>query len=275
MVSCWKKVRCPLSNTGPKMIVTRIRLSPPMSLPPAGKNAAFPTTSWSLIQRVQKGSAEDAAKALEEICRQYWYPIYAFARRSGFAPEDAEDMAQTFFQNLVVHDAIRAAQEEKGRLRSFMLTMLKRMISKQIRHDHAEKRGGSRKDTLSWDELTAEQHYALEPAALADAEALFDRAWAERVINQAVAVLRDEFITGNNLPLFEAIHNYLPYRTTAPATYSVIAVLMSMKEGAIRQQVSRMRKRHATLIEDHIAQTVEGEDERREELQYLLAVMGV
>lgn len=255
------------------MLVTRIRLSSQMSRSPAAKNPAFPTTSWSLIQRVQKGGAEDAAKAMEEICCQYWYPIYAFARRSNFAPEDAEDMAQTFFQNLVAHDAIRAAQADKGRLRSFMLAMLKRMISKQIRHDVAEKRGGGRKATLSWDELTAEQHYALEPATLADADALFDRAWAERVINQAVAVLRDEFITGNNLPLFEAIQNYLPYRTTEPATYSIIAVLMSMKEAAIRQQVSRMRKRHATLIEEHIAQTVEGEAERREELQYLLAVM--
>ena len=244
-----------------------------MSVPTNERNASFPNTRWSLIQRVQKGSAEDAAKALEEICRQYWYPIYAFARRSSFAPADAEDMAQTFFQNLVAHGAIRAAQEDKGRLRTFMLAMLKRMISKQIRHDVAEKRGGSKNATLSWDELTAEEHYALEPATLPDAEALFDRAWAERVINQAVSVLRDEFITGNNLPLFEAIQNYLPYRPTEPATYSVIAVRMSMKEGAIRQQVSRMRKRYAALIEENIAQTVEGEEERREELQYILAIM--
>lgn len=256
------------------MLVTRIRLCSQMSRSPAAKNPAFPTTSWSLIKRVQKGSADDAAKAMEEICRQYWYPIYAFARRSHFAPADAEDMAQTFFQSLVAHDAIRAAQEDKGRLRTFMLAMLKRMISKQIRHDHAEKRGGSNNATLSWDELTAEQHYALEPATLADADALFDRAWAERVINQAAAVLRDEFIAGKNLPLFDAIQNYLPYRTTEPAAYLIIAALMNMNESAIRQQVSRMRKRYATLIEEHIAQTVEGEDERREELQYLVAVMG-
>jgi len=246
---------------------------PPMSLPLAGKNPAFPTTSWSLIQRVQKGSPDDAAKAMEEICRQYWYPIYAFARRSGFAPEDAEDMAQTFFQNLVAHDAIRAAQEEKGRLRTFMLAMLKRMISKQIRHDVAEKRGG-KNVPLSWDELTAEEHYALEPATLVDPDALFDRAWAEQVIDQAAARLRDEFAIGDNLVLFEAIQDYLPYRTQEPASYSDIASDLAMKEGAVRQQVSRMRKRYAMLIEEHIAQTVEGEDEQREELQYLVSVMG-
>lgn len=245
-----------------------------MSSRPAGRNPAFPTTSWSLIQRVQKGSAEDAAPAMEEVCRQYWYPIYAFARRSSFAPADAEDMAQTFFQNLVAHDAIRAAQAEKGRLRTFMLAMLKRLISKQIRHNVAEKRGGAANATLSWDELTAEEHYALEPATLADADALFDRAWAERVIDQAEAALRDEFIDGNNLVLFEAIQDYLPYRTNEPATYPAIAAHLAMKEGAVRQQVSRMRKRHATLIEEQIAQTVEGEDERREELKYLVTIMG-
>jgi DNA-directed RNA polymerase specialized sigma24 family protein len=244
-----------------------------MSLPLAGKNPAFPTTSWSLIKRVQKGSPEDAAKAMEEICRQYWYPIYAFARRSSFAPEDAEDMAQTFFQNLVADDAIRAAREEKGRLRAFMLAVLKRLISKQIRYNVAEKRGGTAHATLSWDELTAEEHYALEPATLVDPDALFDRAWAERVLDQSARKLREEFALGDNLALFEAIQDYLPYRTSEPASYPLIAANLAMNEGAVRQQVSRMRKRYAALIEQHIAQTVEGEDEQREELQYLVSVM--
>lgn len=245
-----------------------------MRSPVAGRNPAFPSTSWSLIQRVQRGSPEDAAKAMEEICRQYWYPIYAFARRSGLTPEDAEDMTQTFFQNLVAHDAIRAAQADKGRLRSFMLAVLKRLISKQIRHDVAEKRGGRARTTLSWDELTAEEHYALEPTTLVDPDALFDRAWAEQVIDHAAVRLREEFALGNNLVLFEAIQDYLPYRASVPASYSDIASDLDMKEGTVRQQVSRMRKRYATLIEEHIAQTVEGEDQQREELQYLVSVMG-
>lgn len=243
-----------------------------MSLPPAGRNPSFPPTSWSLIQRVQNGSEQDAAQAMEEICRQYWYPIYAFARRSGIAPADAEDMAQTFFQNLVAHDAIRTAQQEKGRLRTFMLAMLKRLISKQIRHDVAEKRGGPRSVTVSWDEMTAEEHYCLEPVTVADADALFDRAWAERVLDQAGQALRAEFLAGNNLPLFEAIRDYLPFRSE-PRGYAAIAAQLGMKEGAVRQQVSRMRKRFAVLTEEHIAQTVEGDVERREELQYLVSLM--
>jgi len=91
---------------------------------------------------------------------------------------------------------------------------------------------------------------------------------------KAAARLRDEFALGNNLVLFEAIQDYLPYRTQEPASYPAIAAHLAMKEGAVRQQVSRMRKRYATLIEEHIAQTVEGEDEQREELQYLVSVMG-
>ena len=113
------------------------------------------------MRRVQKGTDDDAQKAMEEICRLYWYPIYAYARRSGFGPHDAEDLAQLFFQQMIARETIQAARSEKGRLRTFMLAMLKRLISKQIRHDVAEKRGGSRNATLSWDELTAEENLTL------------------------------------------------------------------------------------------------------------------
>lgn len=244
-----------------------------MSHFPTNRGPAFPTTSWTLIQRVQQGSDEEAARAMEEICRQYWYPLYAFARRSGFAQADAEDIAQTFFQNLTINEAIQAARAEKGRLRSFMLAMLKRLISKHLRRDGAEKRGGARNATLSWDELTAEERYAHEPATGAGADALFDRAWAEQLQDRAAKTLREEFKAGDNLPLFEAIQDFLPFRAE-PASYPAIATQLGMKESTVRQQVSRMRKRYAALIEEQIAQTVQGEAERREELNYLVTVMG-
>lgn len=213
------------------------------------------------------------AKAMEEICHQYWYPIYAFARRSGLPPSDAEDMAQAFFQHIVANDAMQTARPEKGRLRTFLLVMLKRLISKQIRHDTARKRGGPGNVTLSLDELDAEGRYAHEPATVEDADKLFDRAWAEQVLERAAQMLRQEFVAGNNLPLFEAIEVFLPMGSES-GSYSPIAVKLSMKEGAVRQQVSRMRKRYAALIEEQIAQTVQGEKERAEELQYLMALMG-
>ncbi len=226
------------------------------------------------MRRLKNGGEVEATEALNELCHQYWYPIYAFTRRHGFPTHDAEDITQAFFQRIVTSEAIHDAQEEKGQLRSFMLAMLKRTIANHVRHASTQKRGGTRLATLSFDDLDAEERYKHEPATLVDPEALFDRAWAEQVIDQAAARLREEFIAGDNLALFEAIQDYLPYRNQEPASYAAIASDLDIKEGTVRQQVSRMRKRYATLIEQHIAQTVEGEDEQREELQYLVSVMG-
>jgi RNA polymerase sigma factor (sigma-70 family) len=240
---------------------------------PANRDAAFPTTHWTLVRRVQKGTEKDAAAAMEEICRKYWYPIYAFARRSGFTAEDAEDLAQMFFQDLLSHDGIHMAQEQKGRLRSFMLGMLKRLISKHVRHETAQKRGGRDRAACSWDEMTAEERYRLEPPNLADPDQIFDRAWAEQVLDQALKQLRQEFEQADNLPLFNAICGYLPYAGCEPLSYAEIAERLATKENSVRQQVSRMRKRFADLIEESIAQTVEGDDERSNELQYLMTLM--
>jgi RNA polymerase sigma-70 factor (ECF subfamily) len=239
----------------------------------AHRNASFPTTQWTLVQRVQKGTEEEAAAAMNEICRQYWYPLYAFARRSGFSPVDAEDLAQKFFEDLIQHDAIHVAQQQKGRLRSFMCGMLKRLISKHVRHSSADKRGAGEIST-SWDELTAEERYRLEPASLVDPEKVFDRAWAEQVLDQALKRLREEFEQAANLPLFQAICGHLPFAGCEAAGYSEIAERLAMKENAVRQQVRRMRQRFAALTEEHIAETVEGDEERRDELQYLMTLMG-
>ena len=109
----------------------------------------FPVTRWTLIRKVQKGSEQESTQALDQLCRSYWYPIYAYARRYGFGAEDAEDLTQVFFQDLVSYESLQTVAQEKGKLRSFMLAMLKRVISKQLRHDAADKRGGSKNATLS------------------------------------------------------------------------------------------------------------------------------
>ena len=116
-------------------------------------------TQWTLIHRVNEGSDAESARAMEEICRQYWYPIYAFTRRSGFTPEDAEDLTQVFFQRMIASGTIQAARQERGQLRSFMLSLLKRVIANHHRDTHREKRGGSPSATVSWDDLAAEQRY--------------------------------------------------------------------------------------------------------------------
>lgn len=244
-----------------------------MPIPPRTSQVAFPSTRWSLVQTMQKGGEAEAARALDEICRHYWYPIYAFTRRNGFSRQDAEDITQVFFQRVITSDVILDARAEKGRLRSFMLGLLKRIISNHIRHVSAEKRGGSPDATLSFDDDTAEDRYLAEPADVRDPAVLFDRAWAEEVLADAEQMLRADFARGNNLDDFERLREYLPQGDNA-TPYPDLAASMGISESALRLQIHRMRKRYARCIEDQIAQTVSTPDEAKAELEHLMKVTG-
>ena len=208
----------------------------------------FPSTRWTLIHKVQTGSEQESTQALNQLCRTYWYPIYAYARRYGFKAEDAEDITQVFFQNLVTYECLQAVAEEKGKLRSFMLAMLKRIVSKHLRRDAAEKRGGSKATTLSFEELDAEARYATEPADTHDPDTLFDRAWARDVLATAEARLREDYARADNTHTFEQLREFL--------------------------QIHRMRKRYAKIIEAVIAETVSDPAEQKAELEHLLRVVG-
>jgi DNA-directed RNA polymerase specialized sigma24 family protein len=244
-----------------------------MSQPDNSRFAPFPSTRWTLVRQVQKGSAAEASCAMNEICQQYWYPIYAFTRRNGFPRHDAEDITQTFFQHIFSSQAIHDAQEEKGQLRSFMLGMLKRTIANHVRHASAQKRGGSRGATLSFDDETAEERYASEPTDTRDPETLFDRAWANGVLNAAEKRLRADFAKADNLEDYHQLREYLPLGdNTTP--YADAAQKIGISEGALRLQIHRMRKRYAKCIEEEIAQTVSSPDEVKAELEHLMKVIG-
>lgn len=245
--------------------------SPPDFPSPPGKSP-FPTTSWTLIQKVQKGSGRDAARAMEELCRQYWYPIYAYARRFGFSAHDAEDLTQTFFHNLISHESLQAAQEGEGRMRTFMLAILRNVAHKQSRHDNADKRGGQA-NIVSFDEYMAEDRYQREPANRTDPELIFDRAWADALLAAAAEKLRQEYIQGNNLDEYDQLREFLPLGENA-SPYAEAAARLGINEGSLRVQIHRMRKRYAKLIEAEIAQTVSDPAEQKAELAYLMKVIG-
>lgn len=248
----------------------RARRNFPMPTP---DHDQFPPTRWTLVCRVQTGGEADAARAMEELCRQYWYPIYAFARRSGFPPHDAEDLAQVFFQRLIASETIHAAQREKGRLRSFMLSLLKRVIANHVRGAHREKRGGSPLATISMDEMDAEERYAHEPADVRDPDTIFDRAWAEGVLDSAEQKLRDDFARANNLASYAQLREFLPLGDNA-TPYAAVAKQLALAEGTLRLQIHRMRKRYGALIEEEIAQTVDSPGEVKAELDHLMTVIG-
>ncbi|MDZ4401672.1 sigma factor [Prosthecobacter sp.] len=233
----------------------------------------FPTTRWTLIRRAQKGGETEAARAMEEICRQYWYPIYAFARRGGFSAADAEDLTQTFFQRLIASETIQAARQEKGHLRTFMLALLKRVIANYFRHASAEKRGGSPAATLSLDDENAEDRYIREPADIHDPDLLFDRTWAQGVLDAAEKKLRQDFAKADNLDSFTQLREFLPLGDNA-TPYAAVAKKLGIAETALRLQIHRMRKRYGKLIEEEIAQTVHEPAEIKAELAHLMAAIG-
>lgn len=235
--------------------------------------APFPPTRWTLVQQVQCGTAVEAVRAMDELCRQYWYPIYAFARRSGFPRHDAEDLTQIFFQRLIASETIHAAQREKGRLRSFMLALLKRVMANHLRGQHAEKRGGSPAATLSLDEHSAEERYVHEPTDIRDPETIFDRAWAEGVLAAAEAKLRADFAAADNLEGYEQLREFLPLGDNA-TPYAAVAKKLGLAEGTLRLQIHRMRKRYGALLEQEIAQTVTEPAEVKAELGHLMAAIG-
>lgn len=233
----------------------------------------FPTTRWTLIRRAQKSGSVEAAQAMEEICRLYWYPIYAFARLHGFTAHDAEDLTQIFFQRVITSETIQTAQQEMGLLRTFMLSLLKRVISNHVRDARAAKRGGSSAATISFDELDAEARFAHEPADLRDPDTLFDRAWAQDVLDAAERKLRHDFEKADNLDSFEQLREFLPLGDNA-TPYAAAARRLGIAEGTLRLQIHRMRKRYGKLIEDEIAQTVSSRAEVKAELEHLMSVVG-
>ncbi len=236
-------------------------------------SSEFPATRWTLVRSVQKGGEVEAAQALEQLCRSYWYPIYAYARRRGLAAEDAEDITQAFFHNLVTYHVLQDARQEKGRLRGFMLGLLKRVMAKQHRHDIATKRGGARPQLISFQDSSAEARYSVEAADQGDADLLFDRAWASGILAEAEAKLRADYVKAENVETFEALREFLPLGDNV-TPYSDVARRLGIGEATMRLQIHRMRKRYGKLIEDGIAQTVSSPEELKSELAHLMAVIG-
>src|SRR5512137_58778 len=145
----------------------------------------FVTTHWSVVLSAQDPASPRSAEALEMLCRAYWYPLYAYARRAGHSPADAEDLTQGFFARLVEKDYLKTAAREKGRFRTFLLVALKRFLANEWDRQHAQKRGGFT-PIVSIDQELAESRFAAEPAHHVQPDVLFDRQWAMTLLDQTM-----------------------------------------------------------------------------------------
>jgi RNA polymerase sigma factor (sigma-70 family) len=235
------------------------------------KDSGFATTHWSVVMAAGKGHSAQAADALEQLCRTYWYPLYAFVRRHVSEAHDAEDLTQEFFTRFLAKEYFGRADPALGRFRSFLLTCLKNFLAEQQRQARRLKRGGG-KTTISWDRQTAEERYRLEPADPVTAEQIYDRRWALTLLETVLARLAEEQSAAGKGRVFAQFKDYL-WGDTRETSYGETAVRLGMTEGAVKVAVHRLRRRLRDLLREEVAHTVAADAEIDEELRHLIAVI--
>ena len=233
---------------------------------PAGARE-FHTTHWSLVVSAQ-GDASGARVALGKLCQSYWYPLYAFVRRQGVSPHDAQDLTQEFFARLLEKGWLGGVDRQRGRFRSWLLASIKHFLANEWDRSRAKKRGGGMAQ-FSFDELDAESRLAHEPAT-ETAEKIYDRRWALTLLDQVMARLRTEMAGAGKLAHFEALKFCLAGEKHA---YAEVAARIAISEGAVKVAVHRLRERYRELLRAEIAETVAGPEEIEDELRALLAAL--
>jgi RNA polymerase sigma factor (sigma-70 family) len=231
---------------------------------------AFATTHWSVVLTAQSESPA-AHEALEKLCRTYWRPIYAFLRRQGVGPEEAEDITQGFFAQLLERRKFNALRKEKGRLRSFLLGALKYFLADERRRAMAIKRGEGQR-LIPLEDFRADDRVEMEPADPVTAEMIYERRWALTVLEQVLERLKDEYRTAGNAALFDSLKQLLPDDPDSPSQVK-IATQLGMTENALRQAFYRFRQRYQWLLREEIAHTVATPGDIEDELRHLIAAL--
>ena len=224
-----------------------------------------------MLSAQAKGSAK-SSEALETLCRTYWYPLYAYARRAGHSPADAEDLTQSFFARLLEKDYLQSAAREKGKFRTFLLVALKRFLANEWDRQHAQKRGGFT-PVVSIDQDQAESRFAAEPSHNVQPDVLFDRQWALTLLDQAMARLQQEYAATGRAKLFETLRSLL-VKDESASPYAEIAARLNLTEPAVKMAVHRLRTRYREVLREEIAQTVSSAAEVEEELRHLFSAFG-
>jgi len=241
-------------------------------LPPGkiGDGRWFATTHWSVVIAAKTGDSQQA-QALEKLCRTYWPPLYAYIRRDGHDPAEAQDLTQEFFARLLAREYLQNLHHQEGKFRSFLLAYVKNFLSEQRRKDGAQKRGGGC-EFISLNQPVGEAGYLLEPVDELTPIEVFDRRWAQGILQTALDRLRQEYVTRGQSALFDVLQDYQP-REPGGHSYAQLGEDLGMTEAAIKWAVHRMRERHGELLREEIAQTVARPEEIDEELRHFRALL--
>ncbi len=222
------------------------------------REARFHTTQWTQVLEACEGGIHIAAReALSNLCRCYWYPLYAYVRRKGKQRADAEDLTQGFLSELLSKNRLAQVHPSKGRFRTFLLTCFDNYIADRRDHDHAKKRGGGQ-PLLSLDWELAESRYAYEPVDESTPETLYERTWALEVLTRTLSRLRDQCESTGKGPQFRELKVFLTGDAAYGATQA-IAETLQMNEASVRVAVNRLRTQYRNLLRQEIADTVSGD----------------
>lgn len=232
---------------------------------------SFPQTRWSLVERAKDGEEVRARQALADLCREYWQPLHAFVRRSGYPPEDAKDLTQEFFRFLIEKGVIGKADQDRGRLRSFLLRSLKNFMTDEMAKRQALKRGGGMIEVRIDAPVTGDHGLDLESRELSPDDA-FDRQWAHRLMERVFEETKRIYQEMKQEELFEALHPFLVPQGRGEA-YRTAGERLGMKGSAVRVAVFRMRHRYAECLRQVILETVAAADDVGDEINHLFRAL--
>lgn len=231
----------------------------------------FVTTRWSVVMAAGHHSSPHSEQALAELCRAYWYPLYAYVRRLGRSKEDAEDLVQSFFARFLEGNYLEGLTAERGRFRSYLLGSLKHFLANERDRANRQKRGGGVQH-LSLDWQSADERYRIDPPDPSSPEKAYDREWAVALLERVVGRLSDECAAAGKGALFEQARGYLMVGEMA-VPHAEAARALGMEEGAVRVAIHRLRKRYRELLGDEIGQTLSDPALVAEELRSLQAAV--
>jgi RNA polymerase sigma factor (sigma-70 family) len=232
--------------------------------------AVFTTTHWSVVLEAQ-GPTPAAQAALDKFCRTYWRPIYGFVRRQGVGPEEAKDLTQGFFALLLERRDLNTVRQEKGRLRSYLLTSLKHFLTNERNRAMAIKRG-ERQRLIPLENLRERERVGFEWADTLAADQIYERRWALSVLDQVLGRLEDEYRAASKMALFGQLQRSL-IDEPDHASQVDIAHELGMTQNAVRQASYRLRQRYRQLLHEEIAHTVMVPGDIEDELHHLIAVL--
>jgi RNA polymerase sigma factor (sigma-70 family) len=235
----------------------------------AGPAGRFRTTRWSAVLLSAQSQAPGSQAALAKLCQIYWYPLYAFLRRHGYAKDEAEDLTQGFFLSLLDRKSLRYVRPEKGKFRSFLLASLRNYLSDAFDRRNSVKRGGQ-VEFVSLDLEKGEERFQTEGDARAPAEVIFDARWAMILLQQAMDRLQREYSTQQRLEVFQTLKPFLdPNAKLSLPTYEQVASQLNVSQGAAKTMIHRLRKRYSEILREEVGRTVSDPNSIDEEIHAL------